>query len=69
MTSGSSGAARALTEALSSGRPDAVAAALRDLDGVAAAHATAYERLRARFCPLADGRATARVIDAVIGRW
>ena len=44
---------------------DAVVAALRDLDAVAAHHAEAYARFRERFCALEDGRAAARVVDAV----
>ena len=44
-----------------------VADALRDLDAVAAAHAVAYERFRARFCHREDGRASARVLEAVFG--
>ena len=44
-----------------------VVEALRDLDAVAAAHAGAYERFRARFCGLDDGRASDRVLDAVFG--
>jgi CDP-glycerol glycerophosphotransferase len=44
---------------------DAVIAALRDLDAVVARHAEAYARFRERFCHLEDGRAAARVIDAV----
>ena len=46
---------------------DEVADALRDLDGVRAAHADA---LRARsgqtFCELDDGRAAARVVDCLL---
>jgi len=44
-----------------------VVAALGDLDAVAAAHAGAYERFRARFCDLDDGRAGPRVLAAVFG--
>jgi CDP-glycerol glycerophosphotransferase len=41
--------------------------ALRDLDAVTTAHAGAYEAFRARFCHLDDGRASARVLEAVFG--
>jgi CDP-glycerol glycerophosphotransferase len=44
-----------------------LADALRDLDALAAAHADAYARFRARFCDLDDGRAGARVLAAVFG--
>jgi CDP-glycerol glycerophosphotransferase len=44
-----------------------VIAALRDLDGVRERHAEAYAAFRARFCHLEDGRASARVVDAVFG--
>lgn len=44
-----------------------VAAALRDIDSVAAAAGPAYERFRERFCHLDDGAAAARVVDAVFG--
>jgi CDP-glycerol glycerophosphotransferase len=41
--------------------------ALTALDAVAAAHAEAYERFRARFCDLDDGHAGARVLASVFG--
>jgi CDP-glycerol glycerophosphotransferase len=44
-----------------------VVGALRDLDAVAARHAEAYARFRERFCHLEDGRAAARVVDALFG--
>ena len=44
-----------------------VAAALRDVDAVAADYAGAYERFAERFCPHEDGGATARVVDQVFG--
>jgi CDP-glycerol glycerophosphotransferase len=43
----------------------AVAEALEDLESVSARYAGAYERFVARFCPLDDGGAAERVIDAV----
>jgi CDP-glycerol glycerophosphotransferase len=46
---------------------DAVVSALRDIDRVADAHADRYRRFRERFCALEDGRASARVVDAVFG--
>ncbi len=42
---------------------DEVADALRDLDGVQAAHAERYRAFRERFCELDDGGASARVVD------
>jgi len=44
---------------------DEVLAALGDLGAGAARHAEAYARFRERFCHLDDGRAGARVVDAV----
>jgi CDP-glycerol glycerophosphotransferase len=41
--------------------------ALRDLDRVSSAHAAAYARFRSRFCQFEDGRAAARVLEAVFG--
>jgi CDP-glycerol glycerophosphotransferase len=45
---------------------DEVADALRDLDGVRAAHAGRYDAFRSRFCELDDGHAAARVVDRTI---
>jgi CDP-glycerol glycerophosphotransferase len=42
-----------------------VIGALRDVDGVRAAHAQRYEEFAARFCALDDGRAAARVVDRI----
>lgn len=44
---------------------DEVLEAVRDLDRVAAVHADRYRAFTARFCPLDDGAATARVIDRI----
>jgi CDP-glycerol glycerophosphotransferase len=44
---------------------DELADALRDLDGVVAAHADRYREFSASFCELDDGHAAARVVDAV----
>lgn len=44
---------------------EALVAALADLDAVAADHAGAHRVLRERFCHRDDGRAAARVVDAV----
>jgi CDP-glycerol glycerophosphotransferase len=44
---------------------DEVVEALRDLEGVRAAHADRYEAFRATFCELDDGHATERVVDRV----
>jgi CDP-glycerol glycerophosphotransferase len=41
-------------------------AALADLDAVSAGHRDAYDAFRRRFCGLEDGRASERVIDAVL---
>jgi len=40
-----------------------VAAALRELEAVTSDHAAVYERFRARFLQLEDGRASARVLE------
>ena len=40
-------------------------AELRDLDAVRSRYASAYDRFHERFCSLENGRATARVVDAV----
>jgi len=45
---------------------DAVATALRDLDGVVERSADAYDRFVERFCHLDDGRAAARVVDLTL---
>ncbi len=42
---------------------DEVIAALRDADGVAAGYKCAYAAFAARYCPLDDGKAAARVCD------
>jgi CDP-glycerol glycerophosphotransferase len=44
-----------------------LATALRDIDGVRHRFEPAYARFRERFCSLEDGRAAARVVDAVFG--
>src|SRR3954451_20904669 len=44
---------------------DELAAALRDLDAVAAEHASRYEEFVATFCELDDGHAAERVVDRV----
>jgi CDP-glycerol glycerophosphotransferase len=44
-----------------------LAAELRDLEGIQRRFASAYERFHERFCALEDGRAAARVVDAVFG--
>jgi CDP-glycerol glycerophosphotransferase len=44
-----------------------LAAELRDLGGVRARFEGGYERFRERFCALEDGKAAARVVDAVFG--
>jgi len=44
---------------------DEVIAAVRDADSVAASYRDAYERFAARFAPLDDGKAGARVCDRV----
>jgi CDP-glycerol glycerophosphotransferase len=46
---------------------DEVIAALGDLDSVAAASRARYERFAAKFCPLDDGKAGARVCDRLFG--
>jgi CDP-glycerol glycerophosphotransferase len=46
--------------------PD-LADALRDVDTVGARYAQAHERFVERYCDLDDGRAAARVVDAVFG--
>ena len=47
---------------------DEVIGALRDLDAVAAVHQPRYEAFLKVYCPLADGRASARVVERVFGR-
>jgi CDP-glycerol glycerophosphotransferase len=44
-----------------------VVGALRDLDGVARTHRDAYDRFNATYNHRQDGRAAARVVDAVWG--
>jgi CDP-glycerol glycerophosphotransferase len=46
--------------------PSEVVAALRDLDGLRERHAESYAAFTARFCHLDDGRASERVVDAVL---
>ena len=46
---------------------EALVAALEAPDRVRLEHAAAYEAFRAKFCPLDDGRAAARVIEALLG--
>jgi CDP-glycerol glycerophosphotransferase len=45
-----------------------VVEALEDVDSVRASFEDRYERFVFAYCPLSDGRATARVVDAVF-RW
>jgi CDP-glycerol glycerophosphotransferase len=47
---------------------EALAAALADLPAVAAEHAERHRRFRERYCPLDDGRATERVLAALLPR-
>ncbi|GAA3151702.1 hypothetical protein GCM10010466_48480 [Planomonospora alba] len=47
---------------------DEVVAALRGIDAVAEEYAARYDAFVARHCGLADGRAAARVVEAVFGR-
>jgi CDP-glycerol glycerophosphotransferase len=47
---------------------DEVIDALRDLDAVAAEHRPRYEAFVDVYCPLADGRASARVVERVFTR-
>ena len=46
---------------------DEVVSAIAGIDAVASAHRPAYEAFTARFCPLDDGKAAARVCDRVFG--
>jgi CDP-glycerol glycerophosphotransferase len=46
---------------------DELAAALRDLDAVAAAHAEPYRDFASTFCELDDGRSAERVVDRLFG--
>jgi len=46
---------------------EALAEALADVDAVSAAHAERYRAFAAAFCELDDGRAAARVVDAIFG--
>src|SRR5262249_8105640 len=45
---------------------DEVIAAITDLDVVAEAHAPAYKAFVDRFCPLDDGKASARILDRIL---
>jgi CDP-glycerol glycerophosphotransferase len=47
---------------------DAVADAVRDLEGVRAAYAERYDAFRDAFCELDDGGAAGRVVDEVFQR-
>jgi CDP-glycerol glycerophosphotransferase len=49
------------------GTSDEVIAALGDLDAVAAANRARYQAFAAKFCPLDDGKAGARVCDRLFG--
>ena len=46
---------------------DEVVDAIQDIDAVAGSYRGAYERFADRFCHLDDGRATERVVDALLG--
>lgn len=46
---------------------DEVISAIGDIHAVAAKHAAAYEAFAAKFCPLDDGKAGARVCDRLFG--
>jgi CDP-glycerol glycerophosphotransferase len=46
---------------------DDLAEALRDLDAVHLGYAERYAAFRATFCEFDDGRATARVVDLLMG--
>ncbi len=46
---------------------DEVLAAVRDIDAVADRHRSQYEAFAARYCPLDDGKAAARVCDRLFG--
>jgi CDP-glycerol glycerophosphotransferase len=45
---------------------DEVLEALRDIDVVTKSHEAAYETFRAKYCPVDDGTAAARVVDRII---
>ena len=47
---------------------DEIASALLDLDAVKRAHQAARDAFATSYCPLDDGAASARVVDAVFGR-
>ncbi|HEX6931711.1 MAG TPA: CDP-glycerol glycerophosphotransferase family protein, partial [Streptosporangiaceae bacterium] len=47
---------------------DQVVAALADIDGVAAKYSAAHAAFAARFCPLDDGKASARACDRIFAR-
>ena len=47
---------------------DQVVAALADIDSVAAKYAAAHAAFTARFCPLDDGKASARACDRIFAR-
>jgi CDP-glycerol glycerophosphotransferase len=47
---------------------DQVVAALADIDSVAAKYAAAHAAFTARFCPLDDGKASARACDRIFER-
>jgi CDP-glycerol glycerophosphotransferase len=46
---------------------DDVIAAIADIDAVAARHSVAYAAFTAKFCPLDDGKASARACDRLFG--
>ena len=46
---------------------DDVIAAIKDTDGVTAGYTAAYQAFAAKFCPLDDGKAGARVCDRLFG--
>lgn len=47
---------------------DELIAAIKDVDSIGAAYAERYDRFVEKFCPLDDGRASARVVDALFAR-
>jgi CDP-glycerol glycerophosphotransferase len=46
---------------------DDVIAAIADIAAVSAQHRASYEKFRAKFCPLDDGKAAARACDRIFG--
>ena len=47
---------------------DQVVAALADIDAIAAKYSAAHAAFAARFCPLDDGKASARACDRIFAR-